>query len=420
MERPRPRRLLALVAAVLATALTVVKVRYGLGPAYPDTSTAPRVPSADLGVLVDLDLPPGNVTVSADGRIFFNTHPFTQSHRFADAFLFELSGGAPRPYPDAASQADLRFVFGMTVDAQGRLWLVSPATLDRSRTRIQAYDLGANRKVLDHELPPGVGRFAQDLRVSPDGQTLFLADTGAFRFTHAAILVVDVATWSVREVLGSDPSTQAQDRTMQTREGPYRIGFGLVSFQVGVDGIALSKDGAFLYYATMTHDALYRVRTDDLRNPQLSPAELARRVEQVGKKPPSDGIEVAPDGSVLVTDVEHGGIARLTASGALETLVRDPKIVWADGIAVAPNGDAIFTDSSIPGYLDPLLRPPSIDRLRAGRPYHIYRFRLPGPVSSRRTPAPGTSRPQPTDPTPAAFASAPPDPASPAAPATPP
>lgn len=93
MKRPRLRRVLTIVVAVLATALATVKILYGLGAPYPDTSTAPRVPSADLSVLVELDLPPGNVTVSPDGRIFFNTHPFTQSHRFADAFLFELSGG---------------------------------------------------------------------------------------------------------------------------------------------------------------------------------------------------------------------------------------------------------------------------------------------------------------------------------------
>jgi hypothetical protein len=340
-------------------------------------STPPLVANGDVHVLVELDLPPGNVTSSRDGRIFFNTHPFTQSHRFTDAFLFELVGGAPRPYPDAASQADARFVFGMTVDAQNRLWLVSPATLDRDQTRIQAYDLETNRKVIDHELAPGVGRFAQDLRVSPDGQTLFLADTGAFRFTRAVILVVDVNRWSVHEVLESDASTQPQDWVIRTRQGPYRLGFGLLSFQVGVDGIALSKDGAWLYFGTMSHDTLYRVRTEHLLDSRLPPSELASRVEKVGNKPLSDGIEVAADGSVLITDVENGGVARVDPSGRLETLVRDATIVWADGVTIASNGDVLFTDSSIPAYIDPLLRPPALDRLRADKPYRIYRFRLP-------------------------------------------
>jgi len=365
-------------AAIVLLVLVAAKLRYGRGEPYPDVSAAPLVAEGDVRPLVELDLPPGNVTSARDGRIFFNTHPFVQAHRFTDAFLFELVDGAPRPYPDLASQPDLKFVFGMTVDAQNRLWLTSPATLDRERTRIQAYDLGTNRRIIDHELEPGVGRFAQDLRVSLDGKTLFLADTGVFRFTHASLLVVDVERWSVREVLGSDPSTQPQDWAIRTRSGPYRIGFGLLSFVVGVDGIALSKDGAWLYFAAMSHDTLYRVRTEHLLDGGLSPADLASRVEKVGKKPLSDGIEVTADGSVLVTDVENGGIARVDPSGRLETLVRMKQVVWADGVSLTAGGDVLFTDSAIPSYIDPLLRPPSIEKLRAGKPYHIHRFHLPG------------------------------------------
>lgn len=184
-------------------------------------------------------------------------------------------------------------------------------------------------------------------------------------------------SFAVREVLAGDPSTQPQNWVIRTRNGPHRIGFGLLSFQVGVDGIALSNDGAFLYFATMSHDTLYRVRTADLLDAGLSPSELSRRVEAVGKKPLSDGIEVAPDGSVLVTDVENGAIARVDAQGRLSTLVRAGQVVWADGVHVTASGDVLFTDSSIPTYLDPLLRPPALDKLRAGKPYRIYRFRMP-------------------------------------------
>jgi sugar lactone lactonase YvrE len=368
------------IALLLALLLGVLKVRYGGGRDYPNVSTAALLGPGELQVLVELDLPPGNITTSEDGRVFFNTHPFTQSHRITDAFLFELVDGKPRPYPDVQSQPDSKFVFGMTVDRQRRLWLTSPATLDRSTTRIQAYDLNTNKRVVDHELPPGVGRFAQDLRVSADGKTLFLADTGAFRFTHASLLIVSLSDWTVREVLGGDPATQPQDWVIRAANGPHRIGYGLITFQVGIDGIALSKDGATLYFGTMSHDTLYRISTASLLDLTLTPAELSLRLEKVGKKPLSDGIEVAPDGSILITDIENGGIARLAQDGKLTTLVRDAKISWADGVAVTPTGDVLFTDSSIPTYFDQLLRPPSIERMRANKPYHIYRFRLPAPM----------------------------------------
>ena len=285
--------------------------------------------------------------------------------------------GAPRPYPDLASQPDLRFVFGMTVDAQNRLWLTSPATLDRERTRVIAYDLASNAKVVDHELERGVARFGQDLRVTPDGKTLLFADTGAFRLTRASLVVVDIATWSAREVLSDALSAQAQDWVLRTRGEPYRIGHGLLSFQVGLDGITLDRDG-HLFFAAMSNDTLYKVPLADVLDPALSPSALAARVERVGAKPASDGIETAPDGSVLVTDVEHGGVARLGADGELRTLVKLDRVIWADGVYLAPNGDVYLTDSAIPAYIDPLLRPPSLERLRAARPYHLYRFRLPG------------------------------------------
>jgi sugar lactone lactonase YvrE len=375
-------RICAGFVSLLVVLLVVVKLRFGRGSSYRDVSTPPIAEGDAQSVLVELDFPPGNVTNAPDGRIFFNTHPFTQSHRFTDSFLFELVDGKPRPYPDAASQSDTKFVFGMTVDAHDRLWVVSPATLDREKTRIQAYDLRANRRVIDHELAPGVGRFAQDLRVARDGKTLFLADTGAFRFTHASILVVDVDRWTVREVLGHDPSTQPQDWIIQTFRGPHRVGFGLLTFQVGVDGIALSRDGDWLYYATMSHDTLYRVQTAAVLDASLSEPELARRVEAVGTKPLSDGIEVAADGSVIITDVEHGGLMRLK-DGRLDTLSRDPRIVWADGVTITASGDALFTDSSIPTYIDQLLRLPAAERLKGGRPYRVYRLHLPKAIAGR-------------------------------------
>jgi sugar lactone lactonase YvrE len=206
---------------------------------------------------------------------------------------------------------------------------------------------------------------------------VLLANSSAFRFTDATVVAVDVATWKVREVLGGDRSTEAQDWLIRVRGAPYRAVYGLLDFQAGLDGIALSPDGRWLFLAGMTNDSLYRVPLADVLDPSLSPSVLASHVESVGKKPLSDGIEAAPDGSVLVTDVEHGGIARVDTHGDVQTLARLPGVTWADGVFVAPSGDVYFTDSAIPLYLDPLVRPPALERLRAARPYHLYRFRLP-------------------------------------------
>ena len=363
------------LALALASGLLVVvvgvRVIYGGGRPYPDVNTEP---ATTLETLVELDFPPGNVTSSADGRIFFNTHPFARSDRFTDAFLFELVDGVPIPYPSPERQADVMFTFGMTVDEQDRLWVISPATLDRAQTRLQAFDLSTDTCVYDAALPEGVARFSQDLRITPDGKTAILADTGAFKFTDASLIVLDLETQATRSVLLGHPSTQPQDWTIRTGHGVHSVGWGLVTFAVGVDGITFSADGKDLYFATMTHDTLFRLPVDALLDASLDRDALAARVEVVGRKPLSDGIDVLPDGRVLVTDVEHGSVVTISPDGELRTQVRSHDVVWSDGVNVMEDGRVLLTDSAIPDYLDPLLRPPSLESLERGRPYRVHQF----------------------------------------------
>ncbi len=320
--------------------------------------------------------------MAADGRIFFCYHPFAKAERFATPTVFELVDGAPRPYPDAAFQARYQGVFGMTVDHQQRLWFVEPASLDHDRTRLLAFDLRTNALVMEHWFPAGEARFAQDLRVSPDGQTIYLADTGLFQFTAASLIVFDVASKAHRIVLSSHSATQPQGWVIHTKLGAHKLAYGLITFAVGIDGIELSADGAWLYYGAMSHARLYKVPTAALRDPQLAPAALERQIVELGRKPLSDGITLDRAGNVLLTDIEHGGIARLDAAGRLTTLVTSLDVLWADGVVAAPNGDIVFTDSAIPAYIDQLGRPPTEASLVSARPYHIYKLHdpdAPGP-----------------------------------------
>ncbi len=127
MERRRVRVLLQRVAlamgALVLGLLMTVKLLYGRGTPYPDVGGRPRIDAADVTVIGSFEFPLGNVAGSRDGRVFFNIHPMAQAWRFTDTFFYELVDGRARPYPDAQSQSDLRFVFGMTVDAQDRLRL---------------------------------------------------------------------------------------------------------------------------------------------------------------------------------------------------------------------------------------------------------------------------------------------------------
>ena len=373
MKRLALRGVAALVLLVLA-ALLLVKLLYGGGKAYPDVSTAPLIAQNKVQTLVNLEFPPGNVSVANDGRIFFAYHPFAQARRFNVSTVFELVGGVPKPFPDEDFQKRYQGVFGMTVDKQNRLWVIEPAGLDHEKSRLIAFDLLTNSLVFEYWFPAKEARFAQDLRVTGDGQTVILADTGLFKFTAPALIVFDIKSRSYRKLLSHDPSTQPQDWLIHTSNGPHKLGYGLVSFSVGLDGIELSRDGHWLYYGAMSHEQMYKVPTAALLDATLSAQALSGQIVAVGRKPLSDGITIDSQGSVLITDVEHGGIARLNAKGELTTLTKSPEVAWADGIVVAPDGKVLFTDSAIPAYIDQLARPPSRQRLQAAAPYRIYRF----------------------------------------------
>jgi hypothetical protein len=94
-----------------------------------------------------------------------------------------LVDGKPMPRPGKEQQDLFVAPFGFTADRQGPLWITEPATLDRDATRVLGFDIETARLVFEHTLPDGDVRFAQDLRVSPNGRYLILVDTGVFNFT---------------------------------------------------------------------------------------------------------------------------------------------------------------------------------------------------------------------------------------------
>jgi sugar lactone lactonase YvrE len=162
---------------------------------------------------------------------------------------------------------------------------------------------------------------------------------------------------------------------MQTPYGPNRLLGGLLNFAVGIDGIEISNDQKWLYLAPMTNSRLCRIPMAVVLNPSLSPEAFNQGVVDVGPKPMSDGIAIDREGRVIITDVEHGGIMAFNPiTKQLSKLGRSKDIAWPDGIVVANDGNVYFTDSSIPSYIDQLVRPPQYAKLQQHRPYFIYRL----------------------------------------------
>ncbi len=366
-------RTLVLLVALVGGTYLVLKLMYGGGEPYPNVSTAPTVPDDRISAPIQLPFPPGMVAASPDGRIFYTYHMLHRPERFVDATVFEWVDGKGVPFPDKEMQVKFHGAMGITADGQGRLWVIKPGALDGRRTELLAIDRDSGELLIEHKFADGEAGFAQDMRVSPNGKTVFLADTGLFKFTEANLIVFDVDSQSARTVLRGHPSVSAQDWVMRKTNGDwYRLAFGLLTFVVGVDGIALTQDGAWLYYATMSHDSVYRIPTAALLDASLTDADLDVQIEFIGNKPLSDGIELLPDNTVILTDVENGGLAALAPDGTLSTLTADPNVDWADSVTVDTSGAIWFTDSRLTDLIDQFAQPADEATMRERGPYAIY------------------------------------------------
>ncbi len=363
------------IVALLAVFLIGFKLMYGGGEPYPDVSSAPTIAVDRVSAPIQLPFPPGMVAASPEGRIFYTYHMLHRPERFTDSTVFEWVDGRGVPFPSQEMQAEFHGAMGITVDRQGRLWIIKPGALDGVQTRLIAVDMASGEMVVDHLFAEGEAGFAQDMRVMPDGRSVILADTGLFRFTTPSLIVFDVESQSARTVLAGHPSVSPQNWLMRKTNGePYRLAFGLLTFVVGVDGLALTDDGNWLYFASMSHDSAYRVPTSVLIDEKMSDDAIADQIEFVGNKPMSDGIELLPDGDLVITDVENGGLAKLSPDGALTTLTKDAAVDWADSVTVAPDGAIWFTDSRLTDLIDQFANPSDEATIREHGPYAIYRI----------------------------------------------
>jgi sugar lactone lactonase YvrE len=365
------RIVLFILLFLLLTLFIVLRVRFGGGGAYPDQSTEPLFPSEALEEVLAFEEPLGNIAVSSSNRLFFSVHP---ESRPKTNKVLELVNGTPVPYPDIRFQKEeFNTVLGMFIDTQERLWVLDHGNHGTQGARLTAFDLATDELVHDFTFPASIapaGSFFNDLQVSPDGQTVYIADVNFFG-KKPALVVYDIETGFVRRLLENHPSVEAQDWIIHHPEKKMTFFGGLVALKPGIDGIVIDQQGEWLYYGAMTHDGLFRIRTNELRDTGLPAADLAKQVEKVGQKPLSDGLSIDTLGNIYITDVEHGGIARMDPDGKLQTLIKDTeRIRWADGCSFGGDGYLYFTDSAIP---DQMLR--SKSHIRKKAPYYIYRFK---------------------------------------------
>ena len=298
-----------------------------------------------LESVAELAINPGNLAVTADGRVFATVHQF----RRADAQLIEVTGPASvRPWPDEAWNAPfasgpdvLNSPLGITIDRKGRLWVIDNGLGEPPQApKLLAFSLSDGSLAFRYDFPPEtgpVGSFLNDLAVDDARGFVYIADVGG---SHAPALVwVDIDARTSRRFTDSQ-ALQAEDVDLIV-DGRVigRAGDDgeLEPARIAVNPITLSADGETLFFGAMNGETWYQLPTRLLRE-GADDATIAAAIERAGPKPVSDGASTDAEGNHYFTDLGNNAITVLRAGGDLETLVRDDRLLWPDALSFGEPG----------------------------------------------------------------------------------
>ena len=333
---------------------------WACGPALAQGGSAAAA-QASVQRIARFDHQVTGVAVTETGRIFVN---FPRWSEDAPISLAELTpDGALHPYPDAEwnryrNAAPLSpgdhfvCVQAETADGHGSLWVIDPAAPDTEfivagGPKLVKIDLATNKVTRTYAFGTDVapqGSYLNDVRLSPDGKTAYMTDSGA----SGALVVVDLDSGKGRRLLENDLSTQP-DKTVKVmskgRELRQPDGRGV---QFAADSIALDPKAEYLYWQPLTAKILYRIPTAVLRDASLPPDQVAARVEKVGGSAPNDGLWIDRAGTIYFTAIEDDAIETQASSGGpRQVLVKDARLVWPDTFAEGPDHTLYVTNSAI-------------------------------------------------------------------------
>lgn len=257
---------------------------------------------------------------------------------------------------------DLGFVAGETeAPAGAQKLLVIELASGRIVKRIPLDDV-ADRK----------GSFLNDVAVDEKRRVAYIADSGlrSAPDNQVGLIVADFASGSARRMLHRHTALQVEPGVKTMSHGAeVWPGNPLL---LGINGIALSPDGATLYWTVTTGTRLRALPTKLLRNAKVTDATLDAAIRDLGAiGGNTDGIVTDAKGRLYITDVTRNGVVRYAPGDtALRLIAANEGVRWPDTPAIGPGGDLFFTASALNEHF--------AGAVKAGSErYEIWRLPLP-------------------------------------------
>jgi sugar lactone lactonase YvrE len=254
----------------------------------------------------------------------------------------------------------LSSVQSVVVDPANRLWILDTAAPNFSTSFIRAaklvaVDLATNQVVKTIVFPVStvlpttyINDVRFDLRKGKAG-VAYITDSA--HDGPGGIIVVDLANGENWRRLSGHPSTAADPSFIPVVEGEsFAIrsqGKAPLPVKTGSDGIAISSDGATLFYCPLSSRHLYSISTALLLDRSVDDETVARAVVDLGEKGASDGLESDDKGRIYAGDYEHNSIRQRQTDGIWKTIAHDPKILWPDTLSIASDGYLYFTANQL-------------------------------------------------------------------------
>lgn len=289
----------------------------------------------------DESLPPGNLAIAPNGRMFMSVHEFYgQELRLVEI----LKDGTTKAYPTEdwaratkKNGVGLKGVFGIRADRQGILWILDGQDNEHSG-RVIGWDTNTEslHKVFYLSTPvTQETSFLNDLAVDHSNNAIYITDTG--NGENSALIVVDMKTGLSRRVLEGSRFTVPEDIDMVIENRVVELG-GQPA-RIGVNPITIDPTNTWLYFAPMSGKSMYRIKTQYLLDNQLTDSELEAKVERYGDKPISDGSTIDAQGNVYVTAITDNAIGVIRPTGEYDVLYQsETTLPWPDGFSVGVDG----------------------------------------------------------------------------------